>query len=128
MTLTLELPPEIMRRLEEEATRRGQTVSEYARSVLEHGLAPHAPPRPDEEALGNLFEGIPRRSAEDLIALAREQGVKPVERFEDLLGDFWPEDERVDDFLEARRQWQREGTTGFPYDPPKKRAVRKADA
>jgi len=128
MTLTLELPPEIMRRLEKEAARRGQTVSEYARAVLEQDLAPPALPSPDVEALANLFVGIPRRSAEDLIALAREQGVKPVERFEDLLGDFWPEDESVDDFLEARRQWQREGATGFPYDPPKKRAARKADA
>ena len=31
--------------------------------------------------------------------LAEEQGVKPVQRFEDLLGDFWPEDESIDDFL-----------------------------
>jgi len=31
--------------------------------------------------------------------LAAEQGVKPVQRFEDLLGDFWPEDQSVDDSL-----------------------------
>jgi hypothetical protein len=128
MTLTLELPPEIMRHLEKEAARRGQSVSEYARAVLEQDLAPHAASRPAEAELPDLFVGIRQRSAEDLIALAREQGVKPVERFEDLLGDFWPEDESVDEFLEARRQWQREGATGFPYDPPKKRAPRKADA
>lgn len=128
MTLTLDLPPEMMRRLENEAARYGQTVTEYARMVLEQGLAPRAGSRPGEEALPDLFAGIRRRSAEDLIALAREQGIKPVEKFEDLLGDFWPEDESVDDFLEARRQWQREGATGFPYDPPKKRAPRKADA
>jgi hypothetical protein len=32
--------------------------------------------------------------------LAAEQGVKPVEDFDALLGDFWPEDESVDEFLE----------------------------
>jgi hypothetical protein len=31
--------------------------------------------------------------------LAREQGVQPVDNPDDLLGDFWPEDESIDDFL-----------------------------
>lgn len=31
--------------------------------------------------------------------LAKLQGVKPVEKFEALLGDFWPEDEDIDDFI-----------------------------
>jgi hypothetical protein len=44
-----------------------------------------------------------------LEVLARVQGVSPVERFSDLLGDFWPEDESVDDFLKARERWRREG-------------------
>ena len=39
------------------------------------------------------------RDPPDLEALAALQGVKPVERFEDLLGDFWPEGESVEDFL-----------------------------
>src|SRR5262245_25604024 len=107
MDLTLDLPPEMLRRLEKEAAQRGQTVAEFAREVLEQGLTPDPASRSGEEAPGDLFAGIPRRSAEDLIALARAQGVKPVERFEDLLGDFWPEDESVDDFLQARRQWHR---------------------
>lgn len=33
--------------------------------------------------------------------LAEEQGVEPVERLEDLVSGFWPEDESVDDFLAA---------------------------
>ena len=33
-----------------------------------------------------------------LLALAEQQGVKPL-RFDELRGDFWPEDERTDDFL-----------------------------
>ncbi len=45
----------------------------------------------------------------DLQQLMAEQGVKPVERLEDLLGDFWPEDESIDDFIAAVRRWRREG-------------------
>ena len=41
--------------------------------------------------------------------LAREQGVSPVADPKAVRGDFWPEDESVDDFLEARKRWRREG-------------------
>ncbi len=41
-------------------------------------------------------------------ALAAEQGISPVTNFEDLLGDFWPEEESVDDFIAAVREWRRE--------------------
>lgn len=44
--------------------------------------------------------------------LARVQGVKAVENFSDLLGDFWPKDESADDFIAAVRQWRREGGSG----------------
>lgn len=36
--------------------------------------------------------------------LAKQRGVRPIRRLEDLQGDFWPEDESVDDFL----TWVRE--------------------
>ena len=58
---------------------------------------------------GHEFMTQPRRTLHELAA---EQGVRPVERFEDLLGDFWPEDESVDDFLDAVRRWRREGSGG----------------
>lgn len=45
----------------------------------------------------------------DVEALAREQGVSSNTKFEDLLGDFWPEDQSVEDFFEARKRWRREG-------------------
>ena len=45
----------------------------------------------------------------DLKTLAAQQGVQPVANFEDLLGDFWPEDETADEFIAAVRQWRREG-------------------
>jgi len=31
--------------------------------------------------------------------MARRQGVKPIQNMEELRGDFWPEEESVDDFL-----------------------------
>jgi len=43
--------------------------------------------------------------------LAKQQGVKPIRSIEDLQGDFWPEDESVDEFLEwvrAIRQQDRQ--------------------
>lgn len=41
--------------------------------------------------------------------LASDQGVPPTTKFDDLLGNLWPEDKSVEDFLEARRRWRREG-------------------
>jgi hypothetical protein len=48
----------------------------------------------------------------DLEALAAQQGVRPVTNLDDLFGDFWPEDESVDEFIAAVRQWRREGGDG----------------
>jgi hypothetical protein len=45
----------------------------------------------------------------DLTDLAAQQGVQPVMNFDDLLGDFWPEDETADDFIATVRQWRHEG-------------------
>jgi hypothetical protein len=36
--------------------------------------------------------------------LAKRQGVKPIENMEALRGDFWPEEESIDEFL----SWVRE--------------------
>lgn len=43
--------------------------------------------------------------AHDLESLAEEQGVRPAVDLDELVGDFWPEDESVDDFLAAVRSW-----------------------
>jgi hypothetical protein len=40
--------------------------------------------------------------------LAAEQGVKPVESPEELLGDFWPNEESIDDFLTWLRELHKE--------------------
>ena len=49
-----------------------------------------------------------QRSRERIQQFIEQQGLKPVERFEDLLGDFWPEDESIDEFIATVRQWRRE--------------------
>ena len=36
---------------------------------------------------------------------------EPAQRLEDLWGDFWPEEESVDDFISAVRRWRREDVT-----------------
>ena len=37
-----------------------------------------------------------------------ELNARPVQKLEELYGDFWPEDESVDDFIDAVQQWRRE--------------------
>ena len=68
--------------------------------VLSRGQG-QAPVRP----CGSFFDDTP-----ELDTLAALQGVFPVTRFEDLIGEFWPEGESADDFIAAVRQWRREGT------------------
>ena len=41
----------------------------------------------------------------------QRSGCEPAQRLEDLWGDFWPEDESVDDFISAVRRWRREDVT-----------------
>lgn len=55
------------------------------------------------ESAGDFFDTEP-----ELDALASVQGVHPVTTFDHLLGDFWPEDESVDDFIAAVRHWRRD--------------------
>jgi hypothetical protein len=59
-----------------------------------------------QAANGHAFLAQPART---LSELAVEQGVRPVRNFDDLLGDFWPEDETADQFIAAVRQWRDEG-------------------
>jgi len=44
----------------------------------------------------------------DVQALARQQGVEPIEDPDVLRGDFWPEDESIDDFLRELRASRRD--------------------
>lgn len=42
--------------------------------------------------------------------LARQQGVRPVEEFDRILGDFWPNEESAEEFLSTLRRWRQEDT------------------
>jgi hypothetical protein len=45
----------------------------------------------------------------DLDALAEAQGVEPIRDIDELVADFWPEDERPEDLTAAVRRWRDEG-------------------
>lgn len=52
------------------------------------------------EAEAHLAEDQSRRQAHARAwELAKQQGVKPIKSIKDLQGDFWPEEESIDDFL-----------------------------
>ncbi|MEK6300832.1 MAG: hypothetical protein AABO41_08935 [Acidobacteriota bacterium] len=49
------------------------------------------------------------RAREGLRKLIDEQGVTPLSIVElDAMGDLWPEEENLDDFLAALREWRSE--------------------
>ena len=56
--------------------------------------------RTGRESKAEAAEESRERAHARIWELARRQGVKPVRSIEDLQGDFWPEEESVDDFLE----------------------------
>ena len=59
---------------------------------MEHALLATSPP-------SDFWQG------DDVHTLAKHQGVQPVADFGVLLGG-WPDDEPVDDFIAAVREWQ----------------------
>ena len=46
---------------------------------------------------------------EELSQLAAAQGVVPVADIAKLRGDFWPDDEGVDEFVATVRRWREKG-------------------
>lgn len=86
----------------------------YLREILSAESGIPAPKRLSlDERMGPLIvsgkEFFAEKEAKDLMTLAREQGVLPISNFDDQLGDFWPEDETADEFVETIRKWRREG-------------------
>ena len=64
-------------------------------------------------ARGKHTARIPRNGARNqakghpsLEELQAEQGTGPITDVRVLRGDFWPEDEPIEDFLEALREWR----------------------
>lgn len=66
-----------------------------------------------DERMGPLIvsgkEFFAEKEPKDLMTIAQEQCLLPLCSFDDLLGDFWPEDESADEFVETIRKWRREG-------------------
>lgn len=91
---------------------------EYLREILNAESDAPAPRRSSlDERMGPLIvsgrEFFAESDPPDLLEIARKQGVRPISNFDDLLGDFWPEDESADEFVETIRKWRREG--GFAW-------------
>ena len=65
----------------------------------------------EQESEGDAAELSPAQlvAREELYKLAAEQGVRPL-TMEDLeaMGGVWPEDEDIEDFLAAWREWRGE--------------------
>jgi hypothetical protein len=90
-------------KLEETAKQTSATKNETVHMGLYDAFA-----SPDSER-GYRSNFLSFDARPDLEVLAREQGVSAVENPEDLYGDFWPDDESVDDFLAARKRWREQG-------------------
>ena len=60
------------------------------------------------QEMTNQTPTIDERHAK-LLRLAEEQGVKLIESIDELRGDFFPEDESIDDFVATVRRWRDEG-------------------
>ena len=56
--------------------------------------------RVEREAQSAAKEDSRKRAHARAWKLAKKQGVKPIHSIEDLQGDFWPEEESVDEFLD----------------------------
>lgn len=72
----------------------------------------------EEEALRNMKEAFEFATEDferttDPETLARKQGVAPAS-FDELLGDFWPEDEEPEEFTHALREWRKEPARRAP--------------
>jgi hypothetical protein len=63
------------------------------------------------EDLESKFEGEYTffEAETNLESLAESQQVEKIKDFSQLLGDFWPEDESLDQFIEKVREWRYEG-------------------
>lgn len=60
--------------------------------------------------LNTTTDAVSERQAK-LLRLAEEQGIKPIESIDALRGDFFPENESIDDFVATVRRWRDEGDT-----------------
>jgi hypothetical protein len=79
--------------------------SEEKRKELLERLEKAERVRPESKA--ESAEETRKRAHARIWELARKQGVEPIRSIKDLQGDFWPEEESVDDFLAWVREIRR---------------------
>ena len=59
-----------------------------------------------QESMDDLVQKYARRGHPTMEELIATQGLTFPRDPQDLLGDFWPEEESIDDFLSAIREWR----------------------
>jgi hypothetical protein len=60
-------------------------------------------PAPDARPRTSRYANPGHPSAEELMA---EQGTGPIMDVSELHGDFWPEDESIEEFIATYREWR----------------------
>jgi hypothetical protein len=94
-------------------------MSTFVESAVESGRSHPSGTPPSLVEYRFLFERIKReadlaredarrRAHERVWELARQQGVEPIRSIKELQGDFWPEEESIDDFLSWLRATRQE--------------------
>ncbi|HEX4950069.1 MAG TPA: hypothetical protein VFZ34_25610 [Blastocatellia bacterium] len=79
--------------------------------VLEEIIAEvRALPQVEQQRLREILNAEASRfdPAQRIRELVAEQGTRPL-NFDEMLGDFWPEEESMDEFLATLREWRSEG-------------------
>ena len=50
-----------------------------------------------------------------ILEIAARRGIKPIQSINELRGDFWPDDDNLDEFLQELRRWRGgDGAEGSP--------------
>jgi hypothetical protein len=69
----------------------------------------HRDPAPEEKAAPVRYSATGHPSIQELMA---EQGTGPITDVSVLHGDFWPEEESIEEFLETLHEWRGHKRTG----------------
>ena len=89
-----------MRTAREQRTTDGSMAKQ--RWYTQNGISSVAEPK-NNQSEGQRYARAGHPSIEELVA---EQGTRFRPDPADLLGDFWPEEEAIEDFLESLHEWR----------------------
>jgi predicted transcriptional regulator len=110
-TVSTGLPSQSANELQAIADARRMMRPTLIRQILLEWLTAERQAEAMRQAWAAFLATLPIPAAEEVQALLRAQGAKPVTRFEDLLGQNVEDSDEfdVDEFLQERRRWQWEG-------------------